>query len=62
MVTSKEITALVDGQMGVEGVWDDVTHTIYIHRRLTVRQRRLILLHEVQHALIDITDWERERA
>lgn len=44
----------------LDGLWEDETSTIYVHNRLSKRDRRLTILHELQHALIDITEWEKQ--
>jgi len=41
----------------IEGCWGDETPTIFILKDLPIKKQRSVLIHELQHALVDIADW-----
>jgi len=45
---------------GIEAAWVSEKSTIFIRKELKPAQRRIGFLHELQHALVDIMDWERD--
>jgi Zn-dependent peptidase ImmA (M78 family) len=58
LATQKEIQkAMKDSDGAFEGAWDG-DRTIYIYRGLSSKRRRLVLFHELQHALLDLRDAE----
>lgn len=44
----------------VVGLWDDATLTISLLRSQSIREKRQSLLHELQHALVDLMNFEED--
>lgn len=44
-------------QMNVEGWWDAETRTIYLDKSMPVRRKRYVLIHELQHVMVDFMGW-----
>lgn len=41
----------------LDGIWDQEGKTIYINKHVSVRRRRRLILHELDHALNDLRHW-----
>ena len=49
-----------DSDRVVVGLWDDATLTISLLRSQPIREKRQSLLHELQHALVDLMNFEED--